>query len=53
MDCKNAKVNQFVKESAELLQPDDIVWIDGSEEQIEELRRIACSTCLLYTSRCV
>ena len=44
MDCKNAKVNQFVKESAELLQPDDIVWIDGSEEQIEELRRIACST---------
>lgn len=44
MECKNAKVNQFVKESADLLKPDNIVWIDGSEEQIEELRRIACST---------
>ena len=35
MECKNAKVNQFVAESAALLQPDNIVWIDGSEEQID------------------
>lgn len=44
MKCKNSSVNQFIKECAELLTPDDIVWIDGSEEQLEELRQIACST---------
>ena len=30
---KNKKVLQFVKDSAELAQPDKIVWIDGSEAQ--------------------
>jgi len=44
MDCKNASVNQFIQESVELLQPDKIIWIDGSQEQIDELRRIGCST---------
>ncbi len=44
MECKNVAVNEFVRESAELTQPDKIVWIDGSQEQIEELRRIACET---------
>lgn len=44
MDCKNASVNRFVKESVELLQPENIVWIDGSQEQIDELRRIGCDT---------
>ena len=44
MDCKNAAVNQFVRESAQLAQPDRIVWIDGSQEQIDELRKIACET---------
>ena len=29
---------------AELTQPDNIVWIDGSEEQLEQLRREAVST---------
>ena len=29
---------------AELCRPDRIVWIDGSEEQAEELRKEACST---------
>ena len=29
---------------AELVKPDKIVWIDGSEEQIEALRAEACST---------
>ncbi|NLF80835.1 MAG: phosphoenolpyruvate carboxykinase (GTP) [Clostridia bacterium] len=42
MDCQNAMVNQFIKEAAELLQPERIVWIDGSEQQTEELRRLGC-----------
>jgi len=42
MDCKNVKVNEFVRESAELLTPEQIVWIDGSEEQLEALRAQAC-----------
>ena len=41
---ENRKVLAFVKESADLAQPDQIVWIDGSEEQLESLRREACKT---------
>ena len=41
---KNKKVLDFVKESAELACPDKIVWIDGSEAQLEELRREAVKT---------
>ena len=44
MECKNAKVNEFVQQSAELLTPDNIVWIDGSQEQIDQLRAQACMT---------
>lgn len=44
MDCTNRFVNEFVRQSADLLHPDDIVWIDGSEEQIEALREEACAT---------
>ena len=40
----NKYILDWVKEMAELTQPDDIVWIDGSEEQLEELRRQAVST---------
>ncbi len=40
----NKKVLQFIDESAALCQPDKIVWIDGSKEQIENLRAEACST---------
>lgn len=36
----NKKVLQFVKESAEITTPDEIVWIDGSEEQREELKKL-------------
>ena len=35
---KNKKVLDFVEESAELAQPDKIVWIDGSEAQIAALK---------------
>ena len=41
---ENRKVLDFVKESAELAQPDEIVWIDGSEAQLEALRKEACET---------
>lgn len=40
----NKKVLQFIDESAALCQPDKIVWIDSSKEQIENLRAEACST---------
>ena len=40
----NKKVLQFIDESAALCQPDKIVWIDGSKEQIDQLRAEACST---------
>ena len=40
----NKYVEKFVNESAALTKPDRIVWIDGSKEQIEALRKEACST---------
>ncbi len=43
-DCKNKKVLAFVRESAELACPDEIVWIDGSEAQLASLREEACRT---------
>ena len=41
---ENKKVLDFVNASAELAQPDNIVWIDGSDAQIDALREEACST---------
>ena len=38
---KNKKILSFVEESADLAQPDYIVWVDGSQKQIDELRREA------------
>ena len=35
---KNKKVLDFVAESAELAQPDRIVWITGELDQLDELR---------------
>ncbi len=45
---KNKYVLDWIKSMSDLVQPKDIVWIDGSEEQAEELRRIACSTGELF-----
>ncbi|MEG2213710.1 MAG: phosphoenolpyruvate carboxykinase, partial [Clostridiales bacterium] len=42
--CTNEGVLRFVAESEALAQPDQVVWIDGSEEQLEELRRQAVAT---------
>ena len=40
----NRFVNEWVKEMAELTQPDKIVWIDGSDEQRAALRKEALAT---------
>lgn len=40
----NKTVLKWLDEMKELLTPDNVVWIDGSEEQIEQLRAEACKT---------
>jgi phosphoenolpyruvate carboxykinase (ATP) len=40
----NKKVLAFVEESKNLCQPDQIVWIDGSEAQLDALRAEAVAT---------
>ena len=40
----NKFVLDWIRDMAEMTQPDSIVWIDGSEEQAEALRAEACST---------
>lgn len=41
---KNKLVNSWIDEMAAMTQPDNIVWIDGSEEQAEKLRAEACAS---------
>ena len=40
----NITINSWLKEVQALVNPDKVVWIDGSEEQIEDLRKEAVST---------
>lgn len=40
----NQLVNDWVKEMAEMTKPDEIVWIDGSEEQLDQIKKIALET---------
>ena len=40
----NKYVLDWINEMAEMTQPDNIVWIDGTEEQAEALRAQACAT---------
>ena len=44
MEIKNTYVRNWVEEMALLTRPDQIVWIDGSEAQAEELRKQAMAT---------
>ena len=44
----NKAVLDWIGEQAALTKPDQTVWIDGSEEQLEELRREACATGEIY-----
>ncbi|MCD7846669.1 MAG: phosphoenolpyruvate carboxykinase (GTP) [Oscillospiraceae bacterium] len=41
---KNPNVNKWVDEMIALTKPDQVVWIDGSEAQLNDLRREACET---------
>ena len=41
---KNPTVLKWLKDMEELLTPDKVVWIDGSKEQTEEMRKLACET---------
>ena len=40
----NKSVLNWIEEMKALVSPDQVVWIDGSEQQIEQLRAEACST---------
>ncbi|MDD6345104.1 MAG: phosphoenolpyruvate carboxykinase, partial [Oscillospiraceae bacterium] len=41
---KNPNVLKWVSEMEALTKPDKVVWIDGSEEQLDALRKEAVST---------
>lgn len=40
----NKTVLDWIQEKVELVNPDKIEWIDGSDEQLEALRKEACET---------
>lgn len=40
----NQSVQDWVKEMAELTKPEEIIWIDGSQEQLEEIKQRALAT---------
>ena len=40
----NKSILSWIDEKVELVKPDSIVWIDGSEEQLESLRQEAIAT---------
>ncbi len=44
MTTKNQALLTWIDEMAAITKPEKIVWIDGSEEQLEALRAEACST---------
>lgn len=41
---QNKGILSWLDEKIELVKPDKVVWIDGSEEQLEGLRKEACAT---------
>ena len=41
---KNASVDAWIREMADMTAPEKILWIDGSEEQLETLRHEAMAT---------
>lgn len=41
---KNQKVLTWLEEMVKLTQPDEVIWIDGSEEQKKALEAEACAT---------
>ena len=47
---KNRAVLDWIADMAAMTQPDQMVWIDGSQEQIDALRAQACATGELWKS---
>ena len=45
---KNRAVLDWIDQQVRLTQPDRVIWIDGSEEQLEQLRQEGCATGELY-----
>lgn len=45
---ENQAVLEWIDEQVSLVKPDQVVWIDGSEEQLEKLSKEACETGELY-----
>ncbi len=43
----NKKVLEFIEQTKALCQPDNIVWVDGSEEQLAAFRKQACDEKIL------
>ena len=44
IEIKNQKVTEWINECAAMTNPQRIIWIDGSNEQLEALREEACAT---------
>ncbi len=40
----NKSIKKWLDEQIELVKPEKVVWIDGSEEQLEQLRKQACES---------
>ena len=40
----NKSILNWVQDKIDLLSPKEVMWIDGSEEQLEQLRKEACAT---------
>ena len=45
---KNQHILSWIDEQVALTKPQEVVWIDGSEEQLEALRVEGCATGELY-----
>ena len=41
---QNKTVIDWIEEKIALVSPDEVMWIDGSEEQLDALRAKACET---------
>ena len=41
---QNKTVIDWIEEKIALVSPDKVMWIDGSEEQLDALRAEACKT---------
>ena len=44
IEVQNKKVTDWVAECAAMTKPEEIVWIDGSEAQLEAIRALAVET---------